>query len=500
MLGCFVFSFVSRHTSINEEEEKMSSSNNQFNPPPPLLLRQITSPVSSQPPPILSDTDPPAPAPHEKSPPSPDDIDGSRGVEAGQRKGAKRSPLYGEIIVLGTNGTLLCAPLSPKMSHSFVLKKQPKSTGVSLIVRNPGDAESLSRVHTHTVAMTMSKTKTSVMEFGPDPSVDMFQIGRSADSAIDFVVVDTIEEEAGEGRRRVFNSSSSVSRYSCRILCEREPPYTAKLYAAAFDTNRKIQLSAAAPTWSDSETGATDGLTTNGVTLLRPQGVFESGVEPGEWREVTVMGNLRERRPLRSSREPGPPILMETNVLTDGCLIDLCGVTLMWRSAMGLDHGPSNTLIRDRQTALNNMTPQCPVNFMTLHFKSGRLVTTPATETGLEGETLREPWVYMNCGHVFGQHSWKGLKDEDNHQRTCPLCSKVGTYTKLELGNERAFFVDDGPLTHTFSPCGHVTTEKTAKYWSKVSLPYLASQWISCCPFCSSHLCPTKPLVKLFFN
>ena len=147
-------------------------------------------------------------------------------------------------------------------------------------------------------------------------------------------------------KKRVFNSVSSVSRYSCRILCEREPPYTARLYAAAFDTNKKIQLSvrkggregeihvitagttvllvsyfslcpllyyilffqAAAPTWSDSETGTTDALTTNGITLLRPKGVFESGVEPGEWREVTVMGNVRERRPLRSSRELGSPV------------------------------------------------------------------------------------------------------------------------------------------------------------------------------------------------
>ncbi len=30
----------------------------------------------------------------------------------------------------------------------------------------------------------------------------------------------------------------------------------------------------------------------------------------------------------------------ETNVLTDGCLIDLCGVTLMWRTAIGLEQGP----------------------------------------------------------------------------------------------------------------------------------------------------------------
>ena len=30
----------------------------------------------------------------------------------------------------------------------------------------------------------------------------------------------------------------------------------------------------------------------------------------------------------------------ETNILTDGCLIDLCGVTLMWRTAIGLEQGP----------------------------------------------------------------------------------------------------------------------------------------------------------------
>ena len=54
------------------------------------------------------------------------------------------------------------------------------------------------------------------------------------------VVVDTI---LGEDGKRIFNSSSTISRYSCRILCERNPPYTARIYAAAFDMNGKIQLS-----------------------------------------------------------------------------------------------------------------------------------------------------------------------------------------------------------------------------------------------------------------
>ena len=73
----------------------------------------------------------------------------------------------------------------------------------------------------------------------------------------------------------------------------------------------------------------------------------------------------------------------------------------------------------------------------------------------------REPWIYLRCGHVYSYHNWKASAEEDNHQRTCPLCRKVGPYVKLELGQQRAFFIDDGPLTHAFVPCGHVTTERT---------------------------------------
>jgi len=66
------------------------------------------------------------------------------------------------------------------------------------------------------------------------------QIGRSADSAIDFVVVETVQDQDG---KKIYKSNSTVSRYACRIQCERRPPYTARLYAAAFDTKGKIQLS-----------------------------------------------------------------------------------------------------------------------------------------------------------------------------------------------------------------------------------------------------------------
>lgn len=54
-----------------------------------------------------------------------------------------------------------------------------------------------------------------------------------------------------------------------------------------------------------------DGLTTNGIAFMRPTGTFESGVCPGEWHEVTVMGNVRRLRAQRSSRSPGMPVSVQ---------------------------------------------------------------------------------------------------------------------------------------------------------------------------------------------
>ena len=83
----------------------------------------------------------------------------------------------------------------------------------------------------------------------------------------------------------------------------------------------------------------------------------------------------------------------------------------------------SNTLLRERHHALNQLTPQCPVNFLTLHFRGGKLVTD--TTKPNEDDNSREPWVYMACGHVVGQHNWKGSQNDNNETRTCPICSRV---------------------------------------------------------------------------
>ena len=42
--------------------------------------------------------------------------------------------------------------------------------------------------------------------------------------------------------RHSVNHESAVSRFACRIHVDREPPYTARLYAAGFDASKNIFL------------------------------------------------------------------------------------------------------------------------------------------------------------------------------------------------------------------------------------------------------------------
>uniref|UniRef100_A0A183ESX9 Gelsolin-like domain-containing protein n=1 Tax=Gongylonema pulchrum TaxID=637853 RepID=A0A183ESX9_9BILA len=51
------------------------------------------------------------------------------------------------------------------------------------------------------------------------------------------------------------------------------------------------------------------------------------------WREVSVDGDIYKLREMRSSTKRGELIADETNELQDGTLIDLCGATLLWRTA-----------------------------------------------------------------------------------------------------------------------------------------------------------------------
>ncbi|ETE56176.1 hypothetical protein L345_18113, partial [Ophiophagus hannah] len=48
-----------------------------------------------------------------------------------------------------------------------------------------------------------------------------------------------------------------------------------------------------------------DGLTTNGVLVMHPDGGFSEDSTPGVWREISVCGNVYALRDSRSAQQRG---------------------------------------------------------------------------------------------------------------------------------------------------------------------------------------------------
>lgn len=72
------------------------------------------------------------------------------------------------------------------------------------------------------------------------------QIGRSSETPIDFVVMDTIPgDKSGDGKVM----ASTISRFACRILADRSNPRVARIYAAGFDSSRNIFLGVSCFQW-----------------------------------------------------------------------------------------------------------------------------------------------------------------------------------------------------------------------------------------------------------
>eukprot|EP00118_Oscarella_pearsei_P002920 m.12195 g.12195 ORF g.12195 m.12195 type:complete len:441 (+) comp23867_c0_seq3:116-1438(+) len=394
---------------------------------------------------------------------------------------------YGELIVVGYNGSLPQGD-DGRHRHLFELNRRQRPNGVKAVsqrtIVTPTQFKEAQQTYSHSVSMTLGRDKSVVINYDCDESTDMFQIGRSTDEAIDFIVLDMVPDS----RRSAppVRTHSTVSRYACRIVCERDPPYTARLYAAGFDMKNRIVLSEQAPKWTRKSDDMMDALTTNGVLLLRPLGGFEPASQPGQWREVSVAGDMFRKKVNRADRERGAPVSSESNVLTDGCLIDLCGVTLLWRSSISRSQTPSDGQVDALRRRLNATRPQCPVGLNTLQFPS------TSSASGLDCQ----PYAYLKCGHVHGQHEWGG----EDTRRTCPLCRTIGPYVKLKFGIESAFYVDTASQSYAFVPCGHVASEKTVKYWSRVTIPYGPEEMLPRCPFCAYPLMGNPGYVQLMWD
>ncbi|XP_021919534.1 protein pellino-like isoform X2 [Zootermopsis nevadensis] len=410
--------------------------------------------------------------------------------ESSSAREPKQMTKYGELTIVGYNGFLPPGDRGRRRSK-FVLYKRSSANGVKrsqhYVVKTPHSSQAILDVEQHSISYTLSKNEAVIVEYMPDEEKDMFQIGRSSESPIDFVVMDTIAgDKVGENKLL----RSTVSRFACRILCDRSNPRVARIYGAGFDSSRNIFLGEKATKWQDSR--EIDGLTTNGVLILHPGGSFCGGeVKPSLWREVSVGGSLFSLRDPRSAQQKGVVLDDETNVLQDGTLIDLCGATLLWRSHEGLEKSPTKHHLETLVGELNAGRPQRPVGLNTLVIPRK---LTPSDETGNE----RRPYLYLKCGHVQGHHDWG--QDKGSKDRRCPACLKMGPVVKLCMGIEPAFYVDAGPPTFAFSPCGHMATEKTVKYWANVAIPHSTNSFDAVCPFCATLLVDYPGYVRLIFQ
>ncbi|KAL3285499.1 hypothetical protein HHI36_000031 [Cryptolaemus montrouzieri] len=372
----------------------------------------------------------------------------------------------------------------------FVLYKRQVANGVKrskhYVVKTPHCSQAILDATQHSISYTLSRNHAVIVEYANDEDTDMFQIGRSSESPIDFIVMDTVPGDKSAENKVM--QQSTISRFACRILCDRNNPKIARIYAAGFDTSRNIFLGEKANKWQENGREI-DGLTTNGVLIMHPRGSFCGGdAKCRYWLETSVGGGVFTTRESRSAQQKGQRVDEENNILQDGTLIDLCGATLLWRSAEGLAKSPSKRDLEREIDEINAGRPQCPVGLNTLVIP--RKITP--------NENQQQPYVYLNCGHVQGLHDWG--QDKDSGDRKCPICLELGPVVKVCMGLEPAFYVDTGLPSFAFNPCGHMATEKTVKYWANIAIPHGTNGFHAVCPFCASPLSGSPGYVRLIFQ
>ncbi|KAH9406203.1 E3 ubiquitin-protein ligase pellino 1 [Tyrophagus putrescentiae] len=499
--------------------------------------------------------------------------------------------VYGELIILGYNGSLPQGEKGRRRSK-YQLMRRLAANGIKkskhYSVKQPQTSKAIQDKDLHSISFTLCRSQAIIVEYQHDEETDMFQIGRSSESPIDFVVIDTVmldpsrssssaHSSSSSQHRAAFNGNghhhhhqqphhpqqqphnsnhssscdylsapsttamatttghpfssppkpvqqSTISRFACRILVDRRPPYCARIYAAGFDSSKNIFLGEKATKWQAN--GEIDGLTTNGILIMHPKRPFLSrrtskpdqqqqppdlddmgllfgeqlhlgsngAAQPpppppgqghlgGVWREVSVCGEIYSVRETRSASQKGVRIEAETNVLQDGTLIDLCGATLMWRSAEGLRRSPTRRHLEEMIDALNASRPQCP----------GRPQHAGHSEEGVSRG--RRLWGYHDWGHVKADGS---AKDKGNGGGGEEVVS--GPVVRLTMGIEPSFWASSATPSYAFNPCGHMASETTTSYWSQVLIPHGTNGFHAMCPFCATPLGGETGYVKLIFQ
>ena len=322
------------------------------------------------------------------------------------------------------------------------------------------------------------------MEYCGDENCDMFQIGRMMVEQNDIVIRGPLHRD----RNGVL--CGPVSRFACRILCQRSPPYTARLFAAGFNGDAEIFLSDSAPkvVGEGSSTGNIDALTTFGVRVWLPS--------VKAWREVSISASLYGLRPELSV--PGAAIVNEKGEkegceLEDGTILDIAGIQLLWRRGAEGKGEAAAAFASGKEGIVGAIVarrPQCPVQYHTIRFDYVAL----DEEQKEQVEPERRPFVYPACGHVHAFN--RGLKG-----RPCPMCRTPGPFTELKLEWVPSICAEE-PLC-VFNPCGHLIGLEAAEFWSTVKLPDNAppnAKFRPVCCFCSKALKRNKPFSRIIWE
>lgn len=215
----------------------------------------------------------------------------------------------------------------------------------------------------------------------PRDETDVYQLGRAACGSIDIVVRGRLHECSGAGEGAGPALSGPISKYACRIECSRVAPFDCRIYAGGWDhTSRgvEVMLGERSPRWW-CPTGAgenlLDGFTTYGLRVFQPQ--------LGEWFEVSARGIAYRCRPAGSAGHSSrgnillqaPPTARITdprvsNLLMEGSLIDIGGVTLAFQSPATIFSDKTSDITAGRKSisCLNRLRPYCPVLFSRLNF------------------------------------------------------------------------------------------------------------------------------------
>ena len=350
--------------------------------------------------------------------------------------------VYGQLVVLGYKEYRVEGstwhPVGAR-NEKFALARRDEANGIRRArarvgePRRPGEKRR-SADASHSVTMSVAagargadgkpvaRSQRVTVEYVPDAREDMFQLGRMIVPQNDFVVRGPLHLDAGGVL------CGPVSRYACRLSCGRAPPYACRLYAAGFNNERDVFLSEQAPKWqlapgeraADADDAVTDpdaepdaaqwdALTTFGVRIWKP--------EVGAWREVSVHGGVHEpraRADVAGRRYPD-----EDSVLTNGTIVDLAGIQLLFESAASMRaheraaRAPQRARHRRRRPVadpgrparrraarivarFNARRPQCPVQLHTI-----RLEYDDEKRRALAQD--RRPYIFPACGHVHAR-------------------------------------------------------------------------------------------------